>query len=219
MKKLYVHPLPVRIWHWTNVTLFLLLVITGLQVRYLDVFNLMSFKNAVVVHNWTGFAMIGNYCLWLGYYLSSDKISNYLPELDAKAYFLGAARQIKFYAYGIFVGDPNPYKITPERKFNALQIMMYQLIMGLLMPLLFISGILLWDVQRFSAIIDLVGGVRIVDMVHVALFVFFCSFIVSHVYLVTLGHSTMAHIKAMINGYEEVDEPKERKPEAVKQNG
>ncbi len=208
MQRLYVHPLPVRIWHWINAAGFLLLIATGVQIRYQDLFSVISFKNAVEWHNWIGFVLIGNYFIWFIYYLTSDRRKVYLAERNPKQYFLDAARQIKFYAWGIFVGDPNPHKITVYRKFNALQIMMYQMIMGLLVPLLFISGILLWDLERFGGIVEMLGGVRIVDTVHVLLFIFFSSFIISHVYLVTLGHTTMAHIRAMFDGHEEVaDDP------------
>ena len=32
--KIYVHPLPVRIWHWTNALGFVALILTGVQIRY-----------------------------------------------------------------------------------------------------------------------------------------------------------------------------------------
>jgi thiosulfate reductase cytochrome b subunit len=52
------------------------------------------------------------------------------------------------------------------------------------------------------------GGVRVVDTVHVLLFIFFTAFIFAHPYLASLGHTPTAHFKAMITGYEEVeDEP------------
>ena len=35
------------------------------------------------------------------------------------------------------------------------------------------------------------------------------AFFVSHLYLVTTGHTVTAHIKAMITGWEEVDSPDE----------
>jgi thiosulfate reductase cytochrome b subunit len=53
--------------------------------------------------------------------------------------------------------------------------------------------------------VDLFGGVRVVDTVHVLLFILFCGFIIVHVYLASLGHTPSAHFKAMITGYEEVD--------------
>jgi thiosulfate reductase cytochrome b subunit len=209
MEKLYIHPLPVRLWHWTNALGFVLLIATGLQIRYLDLFQLIPFRTAVVAHNWIGFVLIANFFVWLGYYLSSDKIKVYHPELSPKKYFQASFRQMQFYGYGIFRGEPNPHHPNAYKKFNALQSMLYQIIMMLLVPVMFFTGLLLWDVGRFSSIVDALGGVRVVDTVHVLLFIVFCGFMIVHVYLASLGHTASAHFKAMITGYEEVeDEPK-----------
>ena len=72
----YLNPLPVRIWHWINALGFLLLIMTGVQLRYLDLIQVMSFEAAVKLHNWVGFTVSANYFIWLGFYLLSDKISN-----------------------------------------------------------------------------------------------------------------------------------------------
>jgi Ni/Fe-hydrogenase b-type cytochrome subunit len=210
MNKLYIHPLPVRIWHWTNALGFVLLIATGLQIRYLDLFQLMSFKTSVVLHNWIGFVLIANFFIWLGFYLFTDKIKVYHPELSPTKYFKASFRQMEFYGYGIFKGDPNPHHPSAYAKFNALQSMLYQIIMMLLVPLQFFTGLLLWDVTRFSSMVDLFGGVRVVDTVHVLLFILFCGFIIVHVYLASLGHTPSAHFKAMVTGYEEVDDEHQR---------
>ena len=208
MHKLYINPLPVRIWHWTNAFGFMLLIATGLQIRYLDLVQVISFRTAVVAHNWIGFVLIANFFVWLGYYLSSDKIKVYHPELSPTKYFQASFRQIQFYGYGIFRGDPNPHHPSAYKKFNALQSMLYQIIMMLLVPIMFFTGLLLWDVGRFSSIVEALGGVRVIDTIHVLLFIVFCGFMVVHVYLASLGHTASAHFKAMITGYEEVeDEP------------
>ena len=208
MEKLYIHPLPVRLWHWTNAFGFMLLIATGLQIRYLDLVQVISFRTAVVAHNWIGFVLIANVFVWLGYYLSSDKIKVYHPELSPTKYFQASFRQIQFYGYGIFRGDPNPHHPSAYKKFNALQSMLYQIIMMLLVPIMFFTGLLLWDVGRFSSIVEALGGVRVIDTIHVLLFIVFCGFMVVHVYLASLGHTASAHFKAMITGYEEVeDEP------------
>jgi thiosulfate reductase cytochrome b subunit len=205
MQKLYIHPLPVRLWHWTNAIGFLLLIATGLQIRYLGLIQLMSFKTAVVAHNWIGFVLIANFFVWLIFYLFSDKIKVYHPELSPMKYFRASFRQMQFYGYGIFRGDPNPHHVSVYRKFNPLQSMMYQIVMMLLLPLLFFTGILLWDVTRFSSMVETFGGVRVVDTVHVLLFIFFSGFIIVHIYLGSLGHTPSAHFEAMITGYEEVE--------------
>ncbi len=210
MQKLYVNPLPVRIWHWANAIGFVLLIATGLQIRYAGLTQLVSFKTSVVVHNWIGFVLIGNFFIWLLFYLFTDKIRVYHPELSPTKYFSASFKQIRFYGYGIFRGDPNPHHVSAYHKFNPLQSMMYQIIMMLLVPIQFYTGVLLWDVARFSSLVDMLGGVRVVDTIHVLLFIFFCGFIIVHVYLASLGHTPSAHFKAMLTGYEEIEEESER---------
>lgn len=218
MRKVYVHPLPVRIWHWTNAFGFIALILTGVQIRYVDLIGLMSFKTAVSVHNWVGWLLVVNYFIWLLYYLFTDKIRVYLPEMSPLKHFRDSFRQAKFYGYGIFKGDPNPHHVSAYHKFNALQSMAYQIIMQLLVPLQLVTGILLWDLHRFAGAVDFFGGVHVVATVHVLLFIFFTAFIFSHPYLASLGHTPSAHFKAMITGYEEVDELASEVPEKPDQN-
>ncbi len=206
MEKLYIHPLPVRIWHWTNAIGFVLLIVTGLQIRYTGIVDLMSFKTAVTLHNAVGFVLIAAFTLWLGFYLFTDKSRVYHAELNPAKYYRASFKQMLYYGFGIFRGDPNPHHASAYDKFNALQGMMYQILMLLIVPLLFYTGILLWDPSRFEQQIAFFGGVRIVDTIHVLIFIFFCGFLVIHMYLATLGHTALAHYKAMITGFEEVED-------------
>jgi len=206
MKRLYIHPLPVRIWHWINASGFVLLILTGLQIRYLGVVDVLPFKVAVTVHNWVGFTLIGNFFIWLLFYLFTDKIRVYHPELSPAKYFRDSFRQIQYYGYGIFKGEPNPHHVSAYHKFNAVQSMSYQIIMMLIVPVQFYTGLLLWDVKRFAGAVEFFGGVRVVDTVHVLIFIVFVLFLFVHIYLATLGHTRTAHLKAMVTGYEEVEE-------------
>ncbi len=92
--------------------------------------------------------------------------------------------------------------------------MSYQIIMMLIVPVQFYTGLLLWDVTRFAGSVAFFGGVRVVDTVHVVIFTFFVSFIIIHVYLATLGHTRTAHIKAMFTGYEEVEDEAAHRPQS-----
>ena len=207
MKKIYLHPIPVRLWHWINVLGFIILIITGIQMRYGNIIRLFSFETAVDIHSWTGFILIANYCIWLFYYFLTFKIKIYIPPITHPIKFAkDSIRQAIFYGYGIFVGDPNPHHPTPDNKFNPMQKISYLMIMMLLIPVQIITGLFLWDPKLFSKWINLVGGIQIVDMMHVLLFIFFSAFIVVHFYLATLGHTPLAHIKAMFTGYEEEEE-------------
>ncbi len=206
MQKLYIHPLPVRIWHWLNAVGMVLLILTGLQIRYVGLIDVVSFRTAVVAHQAVGFVLIANFFIWFFFYLSSDRIKVYHPVLSPREHFRGSWRQAYYYGYGIFKGDPNPFHVSVYRKFNPLQSMLYQIIMMLLLPVQFYTGILLWDVKRFSAQIDFFGGVRVIDTVHVLIFIFLVFYVLAHVYLASLGHTRLAHFKAMVTGYEEVEE-------------
>jgi len=43
MKRIYVHPLPVRIWHWLNATGFVAMILTGIQIRYVGMLDVIPF--------------------------------------------------------------------------------------------------------------------------------------------------------------------------------
>jgi thiosulfate reductase cytochrome b subunit len=218
LRKVYVHPLPVRIWHWLNAFGFITLILTGVQIRYLDIIDVVSFKTAVAVHNAVGWVLVGNFFVWLLYYLFTDKIRVYHPELSPVKHFRDTLRQAKFYGYGIFKGEPNPHHVSAYHKFNALQSMTYQVIMQLLVPLQLATGVLLWDLHGFAGAVELFGGVRVVATVHVLLFIFFTAFIFAHPYLASLGHTPGAHFKAMVTGYEEVEELAAETPEKPDQD-
>jgi thiosulfate reductase cytochrome b subunit len=206
MQKIYVHPLPVRIWHWINACGFVAMLITGVQIRYVGQIDLMPFRDAIILHNWVGFVLIGNFFIWFLFYLFSDKIKVYHPELNPVKHYRDSLRQLVYYGYGIFKGDPNPHHVSAYHKFNPMQSVSYQIIMLLLVPIQFFTGLLLWDIQRFSTMVELFGGVRVVDTVHVLIFIVFAGFIFIHPYLATLGHTPTAHIKAMFTGYEEIED-------------
>ena len=82
MPRIYINPLPVRIWHWTNAIGFVLMILTALQIRYVGLIDVVSFRTADVMHNYIGFVLIANFCIWFGFYVTSDKIKVYHPELN-----------------------------------------------------------------------------------------------------------------------------------------
>lgn len=202
-KQLYINPLPVRIWHWVNALGFVLLILTGTQIRYVELFNLMTFETAVKTHNWVAFTVIGNYFVWLAFYLFSDKITVYHPELNFRKFFDKAFKQILYYSYGIFRGEKPPHKVLPLDKFNPLQSVTYQIVMLFVVPVQFATGIMMWDVKRFETAIAFLGGIQVVDTVHVLIYIFFVSFTMVHAYMGALGHTPAAHFKEMFTGYEE----------------
>lgn len=199
----YLHPLTIRIWHWINALGFVLLILTGIQLRYADLFSVLTFESSVKLHNWIGFVVIANYFLWLGYNLTSDRVSNYHAVLDAKNFFNNYFRQAVYYGYGIFKGESRPHKVQPYDKFNPMQKLTYQVVMMVTAPLQILTGLMMWDVQRFSNWIELMGGIRVVATIHVLMFILFVFFILVHAYMGALGAKRSTHFKEMFTGYEE----------------
>jgi thiosulfate reductase cytochrome b subunit len=204
MKKIYLHPLPIRIWHWVNALGFIILILTGANIR--NIVNIFSVETAVEIHSWLGFILLANYCIWFFYYILTMNIKIYIPPIHHPIEFAKKAlTQAKFYGWGIMVGDQNPHHSTPDHKFNPMQQVSYLMIMALLIPVQIITGLFLWDPKLFSPIVNLVG-IQVFDAVHVFLWIFFSAFIIVHFYLATLGHTTWAHIIAMFTGFEEEEE-------------
>ena len=200
-KLIYIHPAPVRVWHWINAVGFVVLILTGVQIRFAEIINLFSLEEAIKIHNYVGFVVIAAYGLWVTYYFGTMKIKIYFP--NPRTFVPDAMRQVKYYGSGIFKGDPNPHVMTPDNKFNALQQKAYLGIMFVFLPAQMITGLFLWRVKGFGNYIELLGGVKIVSTIHVMLFFFFAAFMFVHMYLATLGHTPLAHFKAMFTGFEE----------------
>jgi thiosulfate reductase cytochrome b subunit len=200
-KLMYIHPAPVRVWHWVNAVGFVILIITGIQIRFAEIVNWFSLEEAIKLHNYVGFVVILAYGLWVSYYFGTMKIKLYFP--NPRTFVPNAIKQLKYYGAGIFRGEPNPHQMTPDNKFNALQKNAYVGIMFVFLPAQMITGLFLWRVKRFENYIDLIGGIKIVSSIHVLLFFFFVAFLFVHIYLATLGHTPWAHFKAMFTGYEE----------------
>jgi thiosulfate reductase cytochrome b subunit len=201
MKKIYLHPLPLRIWHWVNALLVILLIITGIQLRIPGVPSLGPRHPALWVHKYAGWAMVASCVFWLVYSLTSRNLSRQyvVRTRDLKGMF----RQAKFYLISIFKGGENPFRPSPEEKFNPLQKLAYGAIMGIFAPILMVTGLLCSDILFFRKYVLLWDIVGVLNAIHVMGAYVFALYLIIHLYMATLGRTTFAHIKAMITGYEE----------------
>jgi thiosulfate reductase cytochrome b subunit len=91
----------------------------------------------------------------------------------------------------------------------------YFTVMVLFTPIILITGILFSDILYFVPYINAIGGLRILDALHVVVAYVFVLYVMVHLYMASLGHTTLAHTKAMILGYEEEEEERaeEKEPE------
>jgi len=201
MNKVYLHSSTIRVWHWLNALIVLILLITGIQLRVPGIEIFPTFSMAVWIHKYAGFAMAASFIFWLIYEIVTPSFRRHYLLRPADARLMG--QQIFYYGVGIFKGKENPSIPTPEAKFNPLQKIAYGSVMLIFTPVIVVTGILFSDIFFFRSAIDLMYGIRVLDALHVIAAYIFLLYFVVHVYMSTLGHNIFSHTKAMIVGYEE----------------
>jgi thiosulfate reductase cytochrome b subunit len=203
MKYIYLHPLPNRIWHWINAILVLVLTVTGLQLRFPEVV-ILKYGQAILLHKAVGFATAGSFMYWLTYCLFAGGLKR---DYAIRARdLLGMFKQMHFYVFLFFKGSEDPFTPSGAGRFNPLQKLAYLSVMLFLTPIIIVTGILLGNILYFIKAIELMGGLRIVDALHVATGYLFVLYIIVHLYMTTLGYRVLSHVKAMITGYGEEED-------------
>ncbi|HQP50883.1 MAG TPA: cytochrome b/b6 domain-containing protein [Syntrophorhabdaceae bacterium] len=201
MSGIYLHPLPIRIWHWTNAFIVFVLIITGIQLRTPSINIIQDYRTVVLLHKYFGFAMTASFLFWFFYYIITGGLIKYylLRIKDIK----GMPLQVLYYVFFIFNGKKNPFSPSTDNKFNPMQKLAYSSVMFVFTPLIIITGILFSDITYFFSLIKTIGGLRILDAIHVATAYIFVLYLVVHIYMATLGEKPHSHVKGMITGYEE----------------
>jgi thiosulfate reductase cytochrome b subunit len=201
-----------RFWHWLQTFVIVLLLFTGLIIHRPDMFGIFSFRYVVLIHNILAVLLVINAVLSLFYHLVSGEIRQYIPR--PYGFFNDAIVQTKYYLRGIFKGDVHPFEKVPQKKLNPLQQITYFGILNVLLPLQIITGALMWGVQQWPQIAGWFGGLPYLAPFHSLVAWTFAAFIVGHVYLTTTGQRPLTSIKAMMDGWEDVEVHETRSSEA-----
>jgi thiosulfate reductase cytochrome b subunit len=192
-----------RLWHWLQAVMILALFLTGLEVHAPGTVRLIGFEKAVGLHRWLGFLLIANAFLGFFYHLTTGEIRQYFARASD---LIGmGVRQVRYYVRGIFRGEPHPFEKRRDRKLNPLQKATYAVILNILLPLQVATGLLLWGTQRWPDTVGRLGGLTFLAPAHTLGSWLFVAFVIMHVYLTTTGRTPLANLRAMINGWEEVD--------------
>jgi thiosulfate reductase cytochrome b subunit len=92
------------------------------------------------------------------------------------------------------------------RKHNPLQRLAYLGVKLLINPLIWASGLGLLYYHNWRDAAPAGVDLATVAWLHTAGAFMMLVFFIAHVYLATTGHTPLAHIRAMLSGYEEVDD-------------
>ncbi len=198
--KEYLYSGSIRLWHWSNAALFLLLALSGFRMHFGEQAGpWLSFETAFNVHNLAGAALV----LVAIFFFVSNRITGNRRQYtrDHPAGFRGLLVQARWYLFGIFKGEPHPYHASKETKFNPMQRVAYLSVMYLLYPLLVLTGVVL----LFPGILPerLLGrpGTWWVAAAHYVLAACGTLFLIVHLYLGTTGDRLGYLLSGMITGW------------------
>ena len=198
MMKIYLYTRYERSWHWLQMVLIAVLLLTGFEVH--GVFTLLGYETAVRIHNIVGISWLVAFAFFVFWLFTTGEWRQYIPTTKK------VLEVALYYSYGIFRGEPHPVPKRQDAKHNPLQRLTYLGVAMILLPAQMVTGLLYWTYNSWPArgLDGLTLGM--VAFVHTALAFGILIFMVVHVYMTTTGHTVFAHIKGMITGWEEIEE-------------
>lgn len=204
-RRIRLYPFWLRAWHWSNAALFVALIVSGVSLHYADPsFPWIPFRIARSLHNVAGIALAALYVAFVGGNVLRGGWRQYAP--DTTRLLDRMRRQGAYYLWGVFRGEAHPFQVTPSRRFNPLQQMTYLVVMGVALPLLIATGLLLLFPQAAPERVLGAGGVWPVAVAHSVVAFLLTLFFLGHVYLATMGASILSGARGMITGWHEPHE-------------
>jgi len=210
-RNIYLYTRYERFWHWLQMALILILLVTGLEVH--GIYNWLGFHTAVTVHNSAGLTWLIAFAFFVFWVFTTGEWKQYIPTTKKMI------EVIRYYVYGIFRGESHPVPKRKEAKHNPLQRLVYLNLAAFLLPIMMITGFLYWSYNSWLDWGFPGFSLGLIAWIHMAGAFAIFSFVIVHVYMTTTGHSIFAHTKAMISGWEDVEEGVELEDwERAKQN-
>ena len=196
----YLISLWVRLWHWFNAALIVILSVTGFSLHFADpALPLVDFALAVRIHNAAGVTLVGTYVFFFFANILSGNWRQFVPKLDGIVQRVLA--QGLWYAFGIFRGEPHVHEPNEEEHFNVLQALTYSGVMYALLPVIIVSGLIFLYPQFAPDTLFGFNGLLPVALVHYLAAVAIVLFLLSHIYLGTTGRTVGQMFKTMITGW------------------
>jgi thiosulfate reductase cytochrome b subunit len=184
-----------RFWHWTQMALVVLLLITGFEIH--GNIKVFGFEESVRLHNSAAWFFIGLTVLTVFWMLTVGNWRNFVPTThNFKA-------QIRYYTVGMFRNEPPPHEgKTFDNKFNPIQRIVYLGLLILAFPAQIVSGLLYMYFRYPGNPVDS-GALRIIAVTHTFLAFMLVAFLIMHIYMTTTGKKATTHLKEMITGVED----------------
>ena len=187
-----------RFWHGLPAVRIMLRLLTGFEIN--SGYGLFGYRTAVEIHNFLGLSWLIAFAFFVFWIFTTGEWKQYIPTTRKMI------SVIRYYGYGIFRGEPHPVPKRLDAKHNPLQRLTYLSLAALLLPIQMITGFLYWGYNSWVDWGFSFLSLQVVALIHTAGAFAILSFLIVHLYMTTTGHTIFAHIKAMITGWEEVQE-------------
>jgi thiosulfate reductase cytochrome b subunit len=197
MTNIYLYTRYERSWHWLQMALIVILLLTGFEIH--ENLPLIGFETAVWLHNLIGLSWLLAFAFYIFWVFTTGEWRQYTPTSQKML------SVVRYYSFGIFKGESHPVPKRKDAKHNPLQRLVYLSLATCLLPFQMISGVLYWWNDNWPQSLGFLS-LKVLAVVHTLGAFAILSFVIVHVYMTTTGHSLFAHIKAMITGWEEVEE-------------
>lgn len=194
-----------RFWHWTQMILVTILLVTGFEIH--GNFVMLGFEEAVRLHSSAAWFLVGLTALTIIWMLSGGHWKNFIPT------FHMFREQLNYYVSGIFKNAPHPVEKSFENKFNPIQRLVYLWLLILAFPAQIITGFL-YMYFRYPGNPLSASGFRSIAIIHTVMAFLLVGFLIIHIYMITTGKKTSTNLKEMITGLseDEAENKKHNKP-------
>lgn len=206
MKREYVYRAFERFWHWMQASLIIFLGITGFEIH--GSLRFFRYDQAVTYHNFAALSFLVLIAFAIFWHFTTGEWRQYLPT------WKNLRAQAEYYVLGIFRNAPHPTRKTVLSKLNPLQKLVYAGLKALVIPVMVITGLLYMFYrypQRYEVLSLNVRGLEVIAVLHTIGAFLLVSFLVAHLYLITTGSTLTSNLKAMITGFEDLQEESEKK--------
>jgi len=203
-EKLYLYPIWIRVWHGLNAILCLCLIVSGLSLQYSNpnTHFIIRFDIAVNLHNISGVLLSLSYFFFLIGNMIRPNGKQY--QFVYKGFIKNILIQFKYYAFDVYRGIKAPFPITKDSKFNPLQKATYIILMYVLIPIVIISGWIMFYPEFMQKNVFGSESTHLFDLLHLITGFTISLFMVIHVYFCTLGKTAFSNFKSIFNGWHEV---------------